>query len=72
MLVPLFGRTALLYRARKELSDLYGRVARRLAAAGVAIEVNTSGLHKPVGELYPHLDLLTACRKAGRFILRIP
>jgi histidinol-phosphatase (PHP family) len=53
------------HRARKELSDLYGRVARRLAAAGVAIEVNTAGLRKPVAELYPHLDLLTACRKAG-------
>jgi histidinol-phosphatase (PHP family) len=59
-LVKKFG-----HRARKELTDLYGRVARRLAAAGVAIEVNTAGLRKPVGELYPHLDLLTACRKAG-------
>jgi histidinol-phosphatase (PHP family) len=27
--------------------------------------VNTAGLRKPVGELYPHLDLLTACRRAG-------
>lgn len=59
-LVKKFG-----HRARKDLADLYGRVARRLAAAGVAIEVNTAGLRKPVGELYPHLDLLTACRKAG-------
>jgi histidinol-phosphatase (PHP family) len=59
-LVKKFG-----HRPRKELADLYGRVARRLAAAGVAVEVNTSGLYKPVAELYPHLDLLTACRKAG-------
>jgi len=59
-LVKKFG-----HRARKDLADLYGRVARRLAAADVAIEVNTAGLRKPVGELYPHLDLLTACRKAG-------
>ena len=59
-LVKKFG-----HRARKELSDLYGRVARRLAAAGVAIEVNTAGLYKPVGELYPHLDLLKACCAAG-------
>jgi histidinol-phosphatase (PHP family) len=59
-LVKKFG-----HRARKDLADLYGRVACRLAAAGVAIEVNTAGLYKPVGELYPHLDLLTACRKAG-------
>jgi histidinol-phosphatase (PHP family) len=59
-LVKKFG-----HRARKDLADLYDRVARGLAAAGVAIEVNTAGLRKPVGELYPHLDLLTACRKAG-------
>jgi histidinol-phosphatase (PHP family) len=59
-LVKKFG-----HRARKALADLYARVARRLAAAGVAIEVNTAGLRKPVNELYPHLDLLTACRKAG-------
>lgn len=59
-LVKKFG-----HRARKDLADLYGRVARGLAAAGVAIEVNTAGLRKPVAELYPHLDLLTACRKAG-------
>jgi histidinol-phosphatase (PHP family) len=59
-LVKKFG-----HRARKDLADLYGRVARRLAAAGVAIEVNTAGLRKPVGELYPHADLLVACRTAG-------
>jgi len=59
-LVKKFG-----HRARKDLADLYGRVARGLAAAGVAVEVNTAGLRKPVAELYPHLDLLTACRKAG-------
>jgi len=59
-LVKKFG-----HRARKDLADLYERVARRLAAAGVAIEVNTARLRKPVQELYPHLDLLTACRKAG-------
>jgi histidinol-phosphatase (PHP family) len=59
-LVKKFG-----HRPRKDTADLYARVAQGLAAAGVAIEVNTAGLHKPVGELYPCLDLLTACRKAG-------
>jgi histidinol-phosphatase (PHP family) len=59
-LVKKFG-----HRARKDTADLYARVARGLAAAGVAIELNTAGLRKPVGEMYPHLDLLTACRKAG-------
>ena len=59
-LVKKFG-----HRARKDVTDLYERVARRLAQAGVAVEVNTAGLHKPVGELYPHLDLLAACNRAG-------
>ncbi|MGE3269748.1 MAG: histidinol-phosphatase HisJ family protein [Chloroflexota bacterium] len=59
-LVKKFG-----HRARKDTMDLYARVARGLAAAGVAIEVNTAGLYKPVAELYPQQDLLVACRKAG-------
>ena len=59
-LVKKFG-----HRPTRNPRDLYQRVARRLAAAGVAVEVNTAGLRKPVGELYPHPDLLAACHKAG-------
>ncbi len=36
-----------------------------MAKAGVCVEVNTAGLRKPVGEIYPHPDLLRACRVAG-------
>ncbi|MCC6178004.1 MAG: histidinol-phosphatase HisJ family protein [Chloroflexi bacterium] len=53
------------HRPRKEVAGLYERVARGLAAAGVAVEVNTAGLRKPCQELYPQIDLLTACQKAG-------
>jgi histidinol-phosphatase (PHP family) len=59
-LVKKFG-----HRPTRDPRDLYERVARRLGAAGVAVEVNTAGLRKPVRELYPHIDLLTACRRAG-------
>jgi histidinol-phosphatase (PHP family) len=59
-LVKKFG-----HRMAGDPRDLYERVARRLAAAGVAVEVNTAGLRKPVGELYPHLDLLRTCNRAG-------
>ena len=59
-LVKKFG-----HRPTRDPRDLYERVARRLAAAGVAVEVNTAGLRKPVRELYPHPDLLAACRRAG-------
>lgn len=40
----------------------YGPVADAIADAGIAVEVSTAGLRKPVGELYPHPDFLGACR----------
>ena len=59
-LVKKFG-----YRPNADQSEAYARVAARLARAGVAVEVNTAGLRKPVAEIYPHSDLLRACRVAG-------
>jgi len=35
------------------------------AAGGLAIEVSTAGLRKPVGEVYPDGALLDACRRRG-------
>jgi histidinol-phosphatase (PHP family) len=43
----------------------YTAIADAIAEAGVAVEVSTAGLRKPVGELYPHPDLLAACRERG-------
>lgn len=40
----------------------YGPVVDAIAAAGVAVEVSTAGLRKPVRELYPHPNFLAACR----------
>jgi histidinol-phosphatase (PHP family) len=45
----------------RELDHLVGRIAR----AGVLVEINTAGLHKPVGEAYPTLDILRRLRRAG-------
>jgi histidinol-phosphatase (PHP family) len=59
-LIKKFG-----HRATRDLGDAYAALASRLARAGVCVEVNTSGLRKPVGEMYPHPDLLRACRVAG-------
>ena len=56
-LVKIFGD-------RVEAFD-YGEVADAIAESTVAVEVSTAGLRKPVGELYPHPDLLTACRERG-------
>jgi histidinol-phosphatase (PHP family) len=40
----------------------YGPVVAAIGRSGVAVEVSTAGLHKPVGELYPHPEFLAACR----------
>ena len=59
-LVKKFG-----HRAAVDQSEAYARLASRFARAGVCVEVNTAGLRRPVGEIYPHPDLLRACRAAG-------
>jgi len=46
-------------------TELYLEAARAAAAGEVLIEVSTAGLRKPVGELYPGPDLLSAFRGAG-------
>jgi histidinol-phosphatase (PHP family) len=43
----------------------YAPVADTIAESGVAVEVSTAGLRKPVRELYPHPDFLAACRARG-------
>jgi histidinol-phosphatase (PHP family) len=43
----------------------YAPVAAAIAKSGVAIEVSTSGLRKPVGELYPDARLLAECWSRG-------
>jgi histidinol-phosphatase (PHP family) len=43
----------------------YEPVVDAIAEAGVAVEVSTAGLHKPVRELYPHPDFLAACHARG-------
>ncbi len=40
-------------------------LVRAAAANGLALEINTNGLRKPVAELYPHPDVLRAARAAG-------
>ncbi len=53
-LVKIFG-------ARPASFD-YGPVVAAIADSGVAVEVSTTGLHKPVRELYPHPEFLAECR----------
>ena len=53
------------HRPTRDLRAAEQRAIERIARAGVALEVNTAGLRKPVGELYPSADLLRRCREAG-------
>ena len=57
-LVKKFG-----FRPRADVTALYERCLDRVAAAGAAVEVNTAGLRKPVGEIYPGEDFLRMCRE---------
>ncbi len=43
----------------------YEELALALFEGGCAVEVNAAGLRKPVGEIYPSLGLLAACRRRG-------
>jgi len=53
-----------IFSVRAEAFD-YGPVVNAIARSGIAVEVSTAGLHKPVGELYPNPDFLGACREQG-------
>lgn len=59
-LVKKFG-----FVPERPTKGMYRSVARELGQAGVAAEVNTAGLRKPCGELYPGPDLLRELRQAG-------
>lgn len=58
-LVKKFG-----YRPTRSLDAELDRLLDRLARAGVAVEINTAGLHKPVKEAYPSPDILRRLREA--------
>ncbi|MDY6796727.1 MAG: histidinol-phosphatase HisJ family protein [Actinomycetota bacterium] len=57
-LIKKFG-----YRPEEDVTELYISCLDRVAATGVAVEVNTAGLRKPVGEIYPGKEFLLLCRE---------
>ena len=59
-LVKKFG-----YQPTRTLGAELDRLVERVARAGVLVEINTAGLHRPVGEAYPSLDILRRLRGAG-------
>ena len=53
------------HRPPGDLRRYYEGSVAAAAGGGVAVEVSTAGLHKPVGELYPSADLLATLHSAG-------
>jgi histidinol-phosphatase (PHP family) len=60
-LVKIFGRRPL----AEVVEECHERAAAAIADGGVAVEVSTAGLRKPVGELYPDAGLLARCAERG-------
>lgn len=59
-LVKKFG-----HRPQEPFEEAMSTLVRRVAAAGVVVEINTAGLRKPVAEMYPGAHLLGLLRKNG-------
>lgn len=52
-------------RPEGDLRRYYELAMEGIAESGIAVEVSTAGLRKPVGELYPATALLEMCLEAG-------
>jgi histidinol-phosphatase (PHP family) len=60
-LVKIFGRRPAPEQARAQ----YQETVDVLEECGVAVEVSSAGLHRPVGEIYPAPEFLALCRERG-------
>ncbi len=52
-------------RAEHSLEEEFEATVQQLRAQGMALECNTAGLRKPVGEIYPVQAYLAAAQRAG-------
>jgi histidinol-phosphatase (PHP family) len=62
-LVKVWGRGR--PRPEGDLRRFYELAMDGIAASGIAVEVSSAGLRKPVGELYPAPEFLRMCLQAG-------
>lgn len=53
------------FRPDEDITSLVEGAVSAIKEAGIAIEINTAGLRKPVGEIYPSDDILAMCFQAG-------
>lgn len=59
-LVKKFG-----HRPTKNMEGLLREVFRTVKESDIAVEINTSGLRKPVKEIYPSIQILSILRECG-------
>ena len=64
-LVKYWGPTRRAAFPEGDLRRFYDLAMEGIAESGIAIEVSTAGLRKPVGELYPAKEFLAMCLEAG-------
>jgi histidinol-phosphatase (PHP family) len=64
-LVKIWGRDQPHRTPDGDLRFYYEPAVEAFAEAGVAVEVSTAGLRKPVGEMYPARPFLEMCLEAG-------
>jgi histidinol-phosphatase (PHP family) len=62
-LVKVWGRSRPL--PERDLRAFYEPAVEAIAESGIAVEISTAGLRKPVGELYPSLGFAEMCVEAG-------
>lgn len=59
-LIKVFG-----CRYRGDLLALAEPLLQKIKTQGMAVELNTNGLHKPIKEMYPHPSILSRCFALG-------
>jgi histidinol-phosphatase (PHP family) len=62
-LVKVWGRARAL--PERDLREFYEPAVEAIAESGIAVEVSTAGLRKPVGEIYPAPGFAELCVEAG-------
>jgi histidinol-phosphatase (PHP family) len=62
-LVKVWGRATPL--PDRDLRAFYEPAVEAIAESGIAVEISTAGLRKPVGELYPSRQFAEMCVEAG-------
>jgi histidinol-phosphatase (PHP family) len=62
-LVKVWGRATPL--PERDLRAFYEPAVEAIAESGIAVEISTAGIRKPVGELYPSRQFAEMCVEAG-------